>query len=63
MKILKKPETQAAIGVVGGMLIGVGADNYGLGIALALALGTGTYVAGKKRKNEDTKQNWRRYMI
>jgi len=53
MKILKKiqrPETSAAIGVVGGMLIGIGVDNYGLGIALALALGTGSYISGKKKK-------------
>jgi|GEM_PF-5963002 len=48
MNFLKKPETQAIIGAIGGMLIGVSLDNYGLGIALALALGTGVYATGKK---------------
>jgi len=46
---MKKNETHAAIGMVGGMLIGISQDNYGLGIALALALGTGVYVVGKKK--------------
>ena len=49
MKLLKKPETHAVIGALGGMLIGIGANNYGLGIALAAALGTGAYLSGKKK--------------
>ena len=49
MKFLKRPETHAAIGALGGMLIGVDADNYSLGIALAVALGTGVYLSGKKK--------------
>ena len=53
MKILQKPEVHAVIGVVGGMLIGISQDSYGLGVALALALGTGVYAVSKKKKNED----------
>ena len=50
---LKKTETHAAIGMAGGMLIGISQDNYGLGVALALALGTGVYVTGKKMRKEE----------
>ena len=50
---MQKNETHAAIGMVGGLLIGFSQDNYGLGIALALALGTGVYVTGKKRGKKE----------
>ncbi|MBL4694711.1 hypothetical protein JKY72_05060 [Candidatus Gracilibacteria bacterium] len=45
---MQKPETHAAIGAIGGMLIAISQNNYGLGIALAVALGSGTYMVGKK---------------
>ena len=49
---MQKPETHAAIGAIGGMLIGISQNNYGLGIALAVALGSGTYMVGKKQKGD-----------
>jgi len=52
----KKNETHVAIGMVGGLLIGISQDNYGLGIALALALGTGVYVVGKKKGNKEKEE-------
>ncbi len=46
---MRKPETHLAIGMVGGMLIGVGMGNVGAGIALGVALGVPGYVTCKKK--------------
>lgn len=47
--LTQKPETSAVLGVVGGLMIGVGADSMGLGIALAVALGAAAYEERKKK--------------
>lgn len=52
MKIFKKPETMMIIGIVGGVLIGIGADNIGLGIALGLVLGISGYSSRTKKEKE-----------
>ena len=53
----QKPETRFVIGMVGGLLIGVGADNLILGIALAIALGVPGYVSGKRNKDGEVDVN------
>lgn len=52
---MQKSETRLAIGLVGGMLIGVGMGNVGAGIALGVALGVPAYAADKKKKKEGDK--------
>ena len=44
----QKPEARFVLGMVGGLMIGVGAENLLLGIGLAIALGVPGYVSGKK---------------
>ncbi|MFT5360241.1 MAG: hypothetical protein ACI88L_000732 [Candidatus Paceibacteria bacterium] len=48
MKIFKNGKIHSIIGAVGGMLIGISQNSYGLGIALALALGTAIYIKQEK---------------
>ena len=54
---MKKPETHSALGMVGGILIGVGMDNVGVGVALGVALGVPVYVTGKKKEKDDSSTN------
>jgi phage tail tube protein FII len=53
MKILKMPETYAALGMFGGILIGIGMDNIGAGVGIGIALGIPAYVSGKKKETKD----------
>lgn len=56
MDFLRKNETHAALGAVGGMLIGISQNNYGLGIALAVVLGASVYVVGNKKKKGEAEK-------
>lgn len=53
-KQLQNPEVMIVIGVVGGMLIGVGAGNIGLGIALGVVFGITGYASMKKKEEDET---------
>ncbi len=55
--MMKKPETHSAIGMIGGLLIGVGMDNIGVGVALGIALGVPVYVTGKKKKEKEEEES------
>ncbi len=55
MNYLKQnPEIMIMIGIVGGVLIGVGADNIGLGIALGVVFGITGYSSRNNKGKEES---------